>query len=62
MLPSKSAHVNALHRICPGMYMAYSSIWISVVSILAVFDITKATAPDGSFIEPSHEHETGILA
>ncbi|KAJ7467770.1 cytochrome P450 [Mycena galericulata] len=43
-------------RICPGRHMASSSVWISVVSILATFDITKAVGDDGQVIEPTHEY------
>ncbi|KAJ3746113.1 cytochrome P450 [Lentinula detonsa] len=43
-------------RICPGRFMAFSSIWIAVASILAVFDITKPIDENGNVIEPTYEY------
>lgn len=40
-------------RICPGRHLAYSSVWITVASILAGFEITKAVDEDGMVIEPN---------
>ncbi|KAJ7448628.1 cytochrome P450 [Mycena galericulata] len=49
-------------RICPGRHMATSSIWIAVVSILAVFDINKEIGEDGQTIEPSYEYQHGLVS
>ncbi|KAJ7731625.1 cytochrome P450 [Mycena metata] len=49
-------------RICPGQYMATASIWISVASILATFNITKSVDSDGKVIEPSYECSSGFLS
>ncbi|KAF7345573.1 hypothetical protein MVEN_01576000 [Mycena venus] len=50
-------------RICPGRHMAHASMWISAVSILATFDITKAVGEDGKAIGPTYEYEdTGLLS
>ncbi|GAW07580.1 cytochrome p450 [Lentinula edodes] len=43
-------------RICPGRFMAFSSIWIAVASMLAVFDISKPVDEDGNVIEPTFEY------
>lgn len=48
-------------RICPGVHMAYYSVWIAVVSTLATFEITKARDQDGNLIEPPLEFEEGIV-
>ncbi|KAF7369664.1 Cytochrome P450 [Mycena venus] len=49
-------------RICPGRYMATASIWITVASMLAAFDIEKAVDKDGKVVEPSFEYSsTGVL-
>ncbi|KAG6908815.1 hypothetical protein DXG01_003168 [Tephrocybe rancida] len=42
-------------RICPGRYMAFSAVWITVASIVATFDITKARDTNGEVLEPSHD-------
>ncbi|KAJ7607877.1 cytochrome P450 [Roridomyces roridus] len=43
-------------RICPGRHMAASSIWITITSILATFDIKKAVGKDGELVEPTYEY------
>lgn len=47
---------NAIRRICPGRFMAYSSVWMAIASILSVFEITKAIDEDGEVVEPSYEY------
>ncbi|KAJ7489127.1 cytochrome P450 [Mycena latifolia] len=49
-------------RFCPGRHMAVSSIWISVVSILATFNIDKAVDDEGRVIEPSYEYLSGSIS
>ncbi|KAJ7237342.1 cytochrome P450 [Mycena rebaudengoi] len=46
-------------RLCPGRHMAISSIWITVASLLATFDIAKATDENGRVIEPTYEYVSG---
>ncbi|KAF8182235.1 cytochrome P450 [Mycena galopus ATCC 62051] len=46
-------------RRCPGKPLALSSIWITVASLLATFDITKAVDEKGNIIEPSYEYVPG---
>uniref|UniRef100_A0A0W0F0I9 Cytochrome p450 n=1 Tax=Moniliophthora roreri TaxID=221103 RepID=A0A0W0F0I9_MONRR len=48
-------------RQCPGQDMAESSIWITIASILACFDISKAVDENGVPIEPSGEYTSGML-
>ncbi|KAJ6559613.1 cytochrome P450 [Mycena capillaripes] len=48
-------------RACPGRHMAASSIWITVVSVLAMFKITKEVGEDGQPIEPSYEYKGGLI-
>ncbi|KAJ7897649.1 cytochrome P450 [Mycena olivaceomarginata] len=48
-------------RICPGRDMAQWSVWISVASILATFDISKSVDEKGVPIEPSGEYTSGLL-
>uniref|UniRef100_A0A0W0FF05 Cytochrome P450 n=3 Tax=Moniliophthora roreri TaxID=221103 RepID=A0A0W0FF05_MONRR len=49
-------------RICPGRHMAYSSLWISIASILKTFNISKAVDEHGNVIEPVYEAKSSILA
>ena len=37
-------------RVCPGKYMAYESVWITVASVLAVFEIGKAVDANGEVV------------
>ncbi|KAG6895218.1 hypothetical protein C0992_002520 [Termitomyces sp. T32_za158] len=48
-------------RVCPGRFMAYSSVWIAIASMIAVFNIEKARDADGKVIEPSLEISSGLL-
>jgi len=45
-------------RRCPGRYMAFSSVWITVASILATMDITKTMDANGDVVEPTGEYES----
>ncbi|KAK0452985.1 cytochrome P450 [Desarmillaria tabescens] len=47
-------------RICPARYMAHSSIWIAIVSMLAVFDITKTVDEFGNTIEPTYAYANAL--
>ncbi|KAJ7912219.1 cytochrome P450 [Mycena leptocephala] len=49
-------------RICPGRHMAMSSVWITVASTLATFDITKAVGLDGQTIEPTYEYLSELVS
>ncbi|KAJ7824100.1 cytochrome P450 [Mycena olivaceomarginata] len=48
-------------RLCPGRHMALSSIWITVASIIATFNIAKAVDEQGKVIEPSYEYLSGLI-
>jgi hypothetical protein len=48
-------------RICPGRHVATSSIWITIVSVLAMFDITEEVGEDVHTVELSYEYEGGII-
>ncbi|KAK0497945.1 cytochrome P450 [Armillaria luteobubalina] len=49
-------------RVCPGQDMAEASMWLTIASILAVFNITKAVDDKGNIIEPSGEFTSGMLS
>ncbi|PPQ93761.1 hypothetical protein CVT25_008141 [Psilocybe cyanescens] len=44
-------------RICPGRYMAASSIWITVASFIAAFDIEKVDETGGI----THGYSSGVI-
>ncbi|KAJ7283162.1 cytochrome P450 [Mycena rebaudengoi] len=48
-------------RVCPGQHMAQSTLWITVASLLAVFNITKAIGVDGKILEPSYEYHSALV-
>jgi len=47
-------------RICPGRHLAFLSIWMTVASLLYVFDIEKSIDENGNVIEPDPEYVSGI--
>ncbi|KAG6805201.1 hypothetical protein H0H93_005348 [Arthromyces matolae] len=53
-------YVLTSYRICPGRFMAFSAIWITLASLIAVFDIKKEKDSDGKDIEPSHEYISSL--
>ena len=48
-------------RVCPGRYMAYEFIWITIVSVLASFNIEKAKDEHGRLIIPSGTYIEGFI-
>jgi len=50
-------------RLCPGRYLARSTIWMTIVSILSAFTISRALDEDGREIEVSDEECTsGVVS
>ncbi|KAJ7874655.1 cytochrome P450 [Mycena leptocephala] len=49
-------------RLCPGRHMAHSSLWITITSILAAFNIEKAVDAEGKVVEPSYEYLSGSIS
>ena len=48
-------------RICPGRRLAYTSMWLTIASLMKTFDIRKAKRADGSIVEPSKEWVSGLV-
>jgi hypothetical protein len=42
--------------------MAQSTLWVTIASLLAVFDINKAIGEDGKVLEPSYEYHSSVVA
>ncbi|THU90783.1 cytochrome P450 [Dendrothele bispora CBS 962.96] len=48
-------------RQCPGMDIAESTIWMTIASILACFDIVKSVDDEGFVIEPEEGFSSGLV-
>ncbi len=48
-------------RICAGQAMAEASIWITIASIVSVFDVSVYVDKDGTPIPPSGKYSSGLL-
>ncbi|KAF9524343.1 cytochrome P450 [Crepidotus variabilis] len=48
-------------RICPGRYVGFAALWVSIASIIHVFDIEKERDEQGKPLELSHEYVSGIV-
>jgi len=48
-------------RLCPGRWLAQDNIWIAVVSVLSVYNISAATDDKGFPIVPSVEYTEGQI-
>jgi cytochrome P450 len=49
-------------RICPGRFMARSSMWITIASVLAAFDISPVKDADGVSLIPKEEYTAGSIS
>ncbi|KAI1179236.1 cytochrome protein [Nemania sp. FL0916] len=49
-------------RICPGRYLANTSVWLMIARSLAVFDISKGLDENGREIEPTVQFMPGIIS
>ena len=49
------------HRICVGKYLAEASVWIAMVSILAVFNVNKAKDERGREIDVVPQYTPGVI-
>ncbi|KAI1421045.1 cytochrome P450 oxidoreductase OrdA-like protein [Xylaria sp. FL1777] len=49
-------------RICPGKYLAESTVWLTIARSLAVFEIGKGLDDNNSEIEPSVSFSPGIIS
>jgi len=47
-------------RICPGLHLGSASVWISIATMLATLDISKAKDSDGNDITPDPGWTTGL--
>lgn len=50
-----------IERICVGRHIADASLWATVVSLLAVFDIAKAKDENGNNIEVKEEYSGALI-
>jgi cytochrome P450 len=48
-------------RICPGRHVANATIWASIVSVLSVFNITKAKDSAGEEIQLQPLYSDGLV-
>lgn len=49
-------------RICPGINMAYSSVFIGVAMTLSVFNISKYVDENGCVVEPEVHYSDGVVS
>lgn len=59
LLPTTAYFISS--RVCPGKFIAESSLWMAVMSILAVFNIEHEIGPNGDRIPPKAEYCSGVL-
>lgn len=48
-------------RVCPGIHLAESSVFLNITNILANFTISKKVGEDGQMIEPEIQWSTGTI-
>ncbi|KIJ68344.1 hypothetical protein HYDPIDRAFT_82083 [Hydnomerulius pinastri MD-312] len=47
---------------CPGRWLAFDSVWITIASILSVYTIERATGENGEEITPQVEYTSSLLS
>ncbi|KAF4610220.1 hypothetical protein D9613_010340 [Agrocybe pediades] len=48
-------------RTCPGSHIAVSYLWMTVASVLSMFDISRERDEDGNELPPDVEFHTGVV-
>lgn len=56
-----SSEISLVHRICPARFLALSSTWAAIATILAVFKVMKAVDENGKVIEPHYRFVPSLL-
>ncbi|KAF5385248.1 hypothetical protein D9615_001132 [Tricholomella constricta] len=49
-------------RMCPGRHMAEATIWLTIVTVLSTFNITKAKDSDGNDIPVDDDYANGVIS
>ncbi|THH16641.1 hypothetical protein EW146_g4040 [Bondarzewia mesenterica] len=49
-------------RICPGRWLALDSLWITIASLLSVYNISKSRDTNGAVIEPEVEFVSAFVS
>jgi len=49
-------------RTCPGRFMARSSLWIGIASVLAAFEISPKLDEQGKPILPEEKYDAGLIS
>ncbi|KIK58638.1 hypothetical protein GYMLUDRAFT_693946 [Collybiopsis luxurians FD-317 M1] len=60
-IPYPTAAFGYGRRICAGKSVAQSALWLTVASLLACFDLSKAVNADGKEIHPSTDYVDGLI-
>ena len=53
--------IKGKRRICPGSHIGFSTLWLTIATILATFNLSKSVDGDGRVIEPSREYHSGLV-
>ncbi|KAI0321144.1 cytochrome P450 [Amylostereum chailletii] len=49
-------------RVCPGQLVARSAVWMTLVSVLATFNISHAVDENGHEVEVSEQYSSGMIS
>ncbi|KDR66544.1 hypothetical protein GALMADRAFT_259056 [Galerina marginata CBS 339.88] len=48
-------------RLCPGIHVGQSMLWLAVASILSTFEISQAVGGDGRLVEPEVAYHSALI-
>ncbi|KAI0097573.1 cytochrome P450 [Nemania sp. FL0031] len=61
--PDPTKHIFGYgRRICPGRYLATSSVWLTIAQSLSVFEISKGLDKNGREVEPTVEFSPNLIS
>ncbi|THH07896.1 hypothetical protein EW146_g9173 [Bondarzewia mesenterica] len=60
--PILASHFGFGRRICPGRHLALATLWITVTSVLAVFNVTKAKDENGKEVDVGADYSDSLVS
>ena len=53
--------MDGMPRICPGRHLALATLWITITSILAVFNVRKGKDENGNEMEIGSDYSNALI-
>lgn len=60
-VPDPDAAFGFARRSCPGRKLAMSSLWLTIASVLSMFEVSMYTDEEGRVARPEGDYTPGLL-